>query len=53
MITDKEKLKTVVANLWFPVQHFESKDATEIEIELRERFESYRIWANKLIEEKI
>lgn len=53
MLTDKIKLNTAVDNLWFPTQSFESKEATEAEKELREKFESYKIWANKLIEEKI
>ena len=53
MLTDKIKLNTAVDNLWFPTQSFESKEATEVEKELREKFESYKIWANKLIEEKI
>ena len=53
MLTDKIKLNTAVDNLWFPTQSFESKEATKVEKELREKFESYKIWANKLIEEKV
>lgn len=53
MLSDKVKLQTAVDSLYFPTQYFESKEANEVEKELREKFESYKIWANKLIEEKI
>lgn len=52
-MTDIEKLKLVIDGLWFPTQHFENKLATEVEKELIEKFESYKIWAYKIITEKL
>ena len=50
MLSDKVKLQTSVDSLYFPTQYFESKEATEVEIELREKFDAFKVWALTQVE---
>lgn len=52
-VNDKIKLQSIIHNLYMSPQHFENPEATECEIEIRKKLESFKIWANNLIEEKI
>jgi len=52
-ITDKDKLKSAVDMLYIGPQHFTDIKATECEIEIRQRLEMFKIWANKTIDDKV
>lgn len=52
-IKDKDKLEIAVDMLYISPQHFNSIEATKAEIEIRDRLEGFKVWAKKLISEKV
>lgn len=52
-LQDKEKLKIVVDMLYISPQKFETLEATECEIEIREKLEGFKKWSIKLLNEKL
>lgn len=53
MITDKDKLISQIEMLYISPRHFNSIEATETEIEIRSKLESFKKWAQNLINDKI
>ena len=51
-LTDAEKLEIAVDMLHISPQHFKTIEGTQAEIEIRDKLESFKKWANTLIKEK-
>lgn len=51
--SDKIKLESVIDALYISPQYFENIEATECEIEIRNRLEQFKVWANNIIKENI
>lgn len=50
---DKSALHVIVDRIYIPSMYYHSKEASEIESEIKTRAEQFKIWANKLITEKL
>lgn len=50
---DKSALHVIVDRIYIPSMYYHSKEASEIESEIKTRAEQFKIWANKLINEKL
>jgi len=53
MSDDKIKLQSIIDALYLSPQHYETKQASECEAEIRETFEKFKTWSKNLIHEKI
>ena len=51
--SDKIKLESVIDALYISPQYFENIEATECEIEIRNRLEQFKVWANNIIKKKL
>lgn len=50
---DKSALQVIVDRIYIPSMWYHSKEASEIEAEIKTKAEQFKIWANKLITEKL
>lgn len=51
--SDKIKIKTSIDMLYISPQHLENIEATECEVEIRAKLESFKSWANNLLDQKL
>lgn len=50
---DRIKLRVAVDMLYMSPRHFETIEATAAEIEIRQTLDKFKVWANKIITEKV
>ena len=51
--SDIIKLECTVDMLYISPQYYETSEATKVEIEIRQKLESYKSWAKNLIKDKL